>query len=163
MAQFEAVRELLLVEGEALDDQRWDDWLNLYTNDCLFWVPAWDDDHVLTTDPSNEISLIYLDGKERLEERVWRIRSGLSSSLIRQPRTCHLVSNIRVTETQDSTLSVRANFHVDAFKLDELRLDYFFGHYFYQLVEEDGALKIKQKKIVVKNDLIPRQMDIFSV
>jgi hypothetical protein len=30
-----------------LDAQRWDDWLALYTEDAVFWLPAWTDEHRL--------------------------------------------------------------------------------------------------------------------
>ena len=38
-----------------------------------YWMPAWDDDDQLVTDPQKEISLIWYGHKGGLEDRVFRI------------------------------------------------------------------------------------------
>ena len=158
-----AVEELLLEEADRLDEQRWRDWLELYEADALYWAPAWDDDHVLIDDPRNEISLIYCGNRERMADRVWRIESGLSSSLFRMPRTRHFVTNIRVREASADSVTATANFQVNTFKHEEKRTDFFFGHYRYRLVRDGERLGIREKYIVVCNDIILRQMDIFNI
>lgn len=163
--------DLLLDEADCLDRHRWDDWLALYEDDCLFWLPAWDDDDALTSDPDSQLSLIYMEGKPRLAERVWRIQSGLSSSLLRMPRTTHLVTNVRLTGRERAApadkygdcVEVTANFHTNAFKHDEKRVDFFFGRYEYRLRPRGETFGIASKKVIVNNDIIPRQLDIFSV
>jgi len=157
------VTDFLLQEADLLDKRDWDKWLELYEQDCLFWVPAWEDDDILCEDPHNEISLIYLDSKERLADRIWRINSGLSSSLIRMPRTAHLVTNIRITDAKADSIKVHAKFQANAYKLDEYRNDMFFGDYYYELTPKGDSFSIKNKKIIVCNDIIPRQLDFFSV
>jgi benzoate/toluate 1,2-dioxygenase beta subunit len=157
------VTDCLLEEAACLDQRRWDDWLALYEDDCVFWLPAWDDDDVLNEDPDTQLSLIYLEGKPRLDERIWRIRSGLSSSLLRMPRVTHLVTNVRVAGRDGDRVLVTANFQVNAFKHDEKRVDFFFGTYEYALRPRGAGFGIRRKKIVINNDIIPRQLDVFSV
>ena len=157
------VTDCLLEEAACLDQRRWDDWLALYEDDCVFWLPAWDDDDVLNEDPDTQLSLIYLEGKPRLDERIWRIRSGLSSSLLRMPRVTHLVTNVRVAGRDGDCVLVTANFQVNAFKHDEKRVDFFFGAYEYALRPRGAGFGIRRKKIVINNDIIPRQLDVFSV
>lgn len=159
----EAVIELLLEEADAIDQRRWDDWLELYEEDAVYYAPAWEGDDDLTSDPSREISLIYCGNRQRLADRVWRIRSNLSSSLARMPRTCHLVTNIRVAESDKESASVTANFHTNTFKHEEKESTAFFGRYQYQLKCQGKKLTIRKKKIIVYNDIIPRQMDIFNI
>jgi benzoate/toluate 1,2-dioxygenase subunit beta len=159
----ELVEELLLEEADAVDQRRWDDWLALFEADAVYYAPAWEDDDDLTSDPHNEISLIFCGNRERLEDRIWRIRSGLSSSLARMPRTCHLVTNIRLGEITDQSVAVTANFRTETFKHEEKRADAFFGRYQYHLKRSGDALTIQNKKIIVYNDIIPRQMDIFNI
>jgi 3-phenylpropionate/cinnamic acid dioxygenase small subunit len=156
------VSALLYQEAACLDDRKWQDWLTLFDETAVYWVPSWVDDDVLVSDPRNEISLVYCENKERLRERVWRIESGLSSSLQRLPRTRHFVTNIRVLPA-GSDLVVTANFQVNTYKLEEMRTDMFFGTYRFKLREFEGELRILEKYIIVQNDLIPRQMDIFNV
>ncbi len=157
------VSDCLLEEAACLDQRRWDDWLALYEDDCVFWLPAWDDDDVLNEDPDTQLSLIYLEGKPRLDERIWRIRSGLSSSLLRMPRITHLVTNVRVAGRDRDCVLASANFQTNAFKHDEKRVDFFFGSYQYALRPRGAGFGIVRKKIVINNDIIPRQLDVFSV
>lgn len=161
--QKQLVEDLLLEEADAIDQRRWDDWLALYEEDATYYAPAWEDDDDLTTDPHNEISLIYCGSRDRLADRVWRIKSGLSSSLLRMPRTCHIVSNIRVAEPGREMIKATANFHTDTFRHEEKRAHAFFGRYLYDLRRRGDRLTIQNKKIIVYNDIIPRQMDIFNV
>ena len=155
--------DLLQEEASCLDERRWQDWLDLYIDQCHYWAPAWDSDTELTSDPHNEISLMYFDHKDRLKERIWRIESGMSSSLERLPRTTHIVSGIRLRNVTENEVRLTANFHVDSFRLDEKRSDVFFGHYEYSLQRNGSALLIRNKKIVINNDVIQRQLDIFNV
>ena len=32
---YEYVRDLIFLEADLLDHQKWDEWLDLYTNDCI--------------------------------------------------------------------------------------------------------------------------------
>ena len=57
-------------EARLLDDRQWDDWLECYSPDAEFWMPAWDDHDTLTQDPQSEISLIYYPSRDGLEDRV---------------------------------------------------------------------------------------------
>lgn len=157
------VTELLLEEADCLDDRRWRDWLDLYDEDAVFWAPSWHDDETLIDNPRGEISLIYCGSKERIEERVWRIESGMSSSLLRLPRTRHFVTNIRVRGAEGDEVTATANYQVNTYKLEEQRTDMFFGQYRYRLGRSGNGLKIREKYIVVCNDVIPRQMDLFNV
>lgn len=159
----EAVSELLFEEAECLDDRRWQDWLALYQEDAVYWVPSWEDDDTLIDNPRGEISLIYCGDRSRMADRVWRIESGLSSSLVRLPRTRHFITNIRLREASDDAVVATANFQVNTYKHEEQRTDIFFGHYRYRLAGSPEALKIREKYIVVCDDVIPRQMDIFNV
>ena len=60
MMTIEQVRAFLYREARLLDDRQWDDWLACYHPQVEFWMPSWDDDDQLTTDPQREISLISL-------------------------------------------------------------------------------------------------------
>ncbi|MFZ5491737.1 MAG: aromatic-ring-hydroxylating dioxygenase subunit beta [Pseudomonadota bacterium] len=159
--QFSRVSALLFEEAAALDEQRWDDWLTLFTADIEYWMPAWDSEHEMTQDPTSEISLMYYSDKSGLEDRIWRIKSGMSSASTPLPRTCHLVTNIRVGQVVDGLLQVKANWQGNAFRHE--KTDSFYGRYEYGLREEQGKLLIARKKIVLMNDVIPSVVDIYNV
>ena len=155
------VHELLFEEAAALDEQRWDDWLALFTADIEYWMPAWDSEHEMTQDPASEISLMYYSDRSGLEDRVWRIKSGMSSASTPLPRTCHLVTNIRVGTVSDGLLQVKANWQGNAYRHE--KTDSFYGRYEYGLREDQGKLLIARKKIVLMNDVIPSVVDVYNV
>ena len=66
-------------------------------------------------------------------------------------------------EASADSVTATANFQVNTFKHEEKRTDFFFGHYRYRLVRDGERLGIREKYIVVCNDIIPRQMDIFNI
>lgn len=158
----QSVTELLFCEALYVDEKRWADWLALFDPQAEYWVPSWDSDNELTTDPQTEISLIYYGDRTGLEDRVFRLRTGRSAASTPMPRTCHVVSNILATPGADGTCCVSASFVTHLFRRNAEQ--HFFGRYDYLLVpSEDGGWRIRKKKIVVLNDLIDTVLDIYSV
>jgi len=155
------VSDLLYREGASLDAQRWDDWLALYTEDCELWMPAWDGDHELTQDPKREMSLIYYDSRVGLEERIVRIRSGLSAASTPLARTAHMLTNIRVGERAGNEVSVYAQWQTHAFRLQESQT--FYGRCEYRLREAGGAWRIARKKVILLNDVITTALDVYHI
>ncbi|RLA04828.1 MAG: hypothetical protein DRQ54_09045 [Gammaproteobacteria bacterium] len=154
----EQVQALLFEEAAALDEQRWHDWLALFTQDCEYWVPAWKNEFETTNDPDGEVSLIYYSDRVGLEERIWRIESAASPAHRTRPRTCHAVNNIRIDAEQ---LIVKANWRVDCY--EEKRATSFFGHYEYGLINQADKLLIARKKIILVNDSVPSYIDIYQL
>lgn len=155
------VEALLYEEAAALDEQRWEDWLEVFLPDCEYWMPAWDAEHELTQDPTQEISLIYYSDRSGLEDRVWRIKSGMSSASTPLPRTSHIVSNVRLLGEDGDGHIVKATWQANTFRNEQVVS--FFGTYEYRLAEVDGALRVRKKKIVLMNDVIPSVVDVYSI
>src|ERR1700730_16140299 len=72
----EHVRQFLYREARFLDDKEWDNWLALYAPDVEFWMPSWDDDDQLVTDPRDEHSLIWYAKQGRARGSVLPDRDG---------------------------------------------------------------------------------------
>ncbi|MGE0113273.1 MAG: aromatic-ring-hydroxylating dioxygenase subunit beta [Steroidobacteraceae bacterium] len=155
------VARFLYLEARLLDEQRWDEWLNLYVEGATYWIPAWDSEHELTDDPDSQLSLIYYSSRQGLEDRVYRVRTGRSSASTPLPRTCHLVTNVMVRANGANQVSVDACYQTLRYRLQQV--DQFFGSYAYDLVRQDDQWKITRKKIVVLNDCIPTVLDFYSV
>jgi 3-phenylpropionate/cinnamic acid dioxygenase small subunit len=156
----EECRDLVYREGRLIDERRWQEWLALFTPDCEFWVPSWHDD-APTRDPHTEVSLMYYQGRFGLEERVWRITSGLSAASRPLPRTCHVVGSVQLVEADAERAQVTASFTAHTYRLD--RTHAFFGLYDYTLRRTPEGLRIARKRVVVMNDLIPNTLDIYSI
>ena len=87
MLTYDAIQAFLYQEERAQAEKRWADWLACYADDVDYFMPSWDDDDTLTTDPHNEVSLIYYPSKQGLEDRVFRIKTERSSATMPDTRT----------------------------------------------------------------------------
>jgi benzoate/toluate 1,2-dioxygenase beta subunit len=155
--------DLLFREALLIDTQRFAQWLELFTPDVEFWMPAWRDEATTTEDPDRELSLIYYKGRRNLEDRIMRLTSGLSTASSPLPRVVHLVSNVLVLEAAEDAATVSAAFTCHRYDVRMHRSDCFFGRYDYQLVLHEGAWRIARKKITLLNDTIPTVVDINSI
>jgi benzoate/toluate 1,2-dioxygenase beta subunit len=164
MAQLsiEEVRQFLFHEARLLDDKEWDAWLSCYAPDAEFWMPSWDDDETLTTDPQTEISLIYYAHRGGLEDRVFRIKTDRSSATsLPEPRTSHNISNVEVLEQTAGICKVRFNWLTCSFRYKTV--DTYFGTSFYALDTTGAQPVIRNKKVILKNDYIHHVVDIYQI
>ncbi len=153
---------LLYREARCLDTRNWDEWLDLMAPDVEYWIPAWDTDLETTGDPNNELSLVYYDSRQGLEDRVFRIRTGRSVATTPLPRTCHYVTNIETQfEPDPKSCRVHANWQVNSWRLGKTNT--YFGYYEYLLIDTSEGWKIRRKKITVLNEVIPTVLDIYLV
>lgn len=156
--------EILENEATCLDEQRWDAWLALYTDDCEYWIPTWRHDETLTADPRKELSHIYYASRAGLEDRIVRIRSGRSPASMPLPRTTHLLGNIRLLEDPTpERLRLRSSWTTQVFFTRSRETHAFFGHSEHELVRRAGQWLIARKKIVLQNDYIPGMLDVYCV
>ena len=159
---YEALQAFLYREARLLDDKQWDEWLQLYAPDAQFWMPSWDDNDELVTDPQRDISLIYYPNRGGLEDRVFRIkteRSGATS--LPEPRTSHNLSGIEVLEQGEGTVKVRFNWHTLSYRYKTV--DTYFGTSYYTLDTSGAQPLVKDKRVVLKNDYIHHVIDIYHI
>ncbi|WP_029936021.1 aromatic-ring-hydroxylating dioxygenase subunit beta [Sphingomonas sp. UNC305MFCol5.2] len=155
--------DLLYREAALLDEGEWDAWLALYTEDAIFWMPAWRDEETPASDPDRELSLIYYDGRRGLEDRVFRARSGQSVASRPRPRCVHCIGNVRLIECADGTAEIASTFIVCQQDVRADRTHHFFGRYRHVLRHEQGAWRIARKHILLLNDTIPTVVDFYSI
>ncbi len=154
---------LLTREAHCLDHRLWDEWLELYTEDAVFWMPAWRSEDETTTDPDRELSLIFYEGRARLAERVWRLRSGQSPASVPLQRTMHSITNIAVELRQPGTASVRSNWTVHCHDPKRKTQHVYFGFYVHGFRWAGTTWRIERKRIVLLNDYIPAVLDFYGV
>lgn len=159
---FEDIQSFLYAEARALDDRNWDTWLGFYHADCPFWMPAWDDEDMLTEDPQNEMSLIYYPNKSGIEDRVFRIQTDRSSATsLPEPRTQHHLANIEVLSREGTQIKLRFNWHTLTYRYGNT--DSHWGTSFYTLDTSGAKTLITDKKIVLKNDHIHHVIDVYHI
>ena len=155
--------DLLYQEAAYLDGRRWQEWLALYTDDAEFWLPAWDEDARPTDDPQSQMSLIYYNSRAGLEDRVWRIQSGLSPASSPLIRTCHLITNVRITAVVESQPQVSSHWQVHIYQPEKQQAFTYFGFYEHVLRPEGEKLRIAKKKIILLNDVVESAFDVYHV
>ena len=154
---------LLYQEAAYLDERRWAEWLALYTEDAEFWLPAWDEDGGPTDDPQTQLSLIYYKNRAGLEDRIWRIQSGLSPASSPQIRTCHLITNVRITDVVNDHPHVSSHWQVQIYRPEKQQASAYFGFYEHVLRPYGENLRIASKKITLLNDVVESALDIYHV
>jgi len=156
------VSELLFREGRLLDAQRWTDWLELYCEDAVFWVPAFTMAGGYTAHPDRELNLIYMAGRSGLEERVFRLNTGISLSSTPLPRTRHMVGMVMVDGQSGDTVEAFANCQIAVFteiRGQQLRS----SSYEYRLRRTGDGLHIAQKKVLLLEAVIDGYFDFYAI
>jgi benzoate/toluate 1,2-dioxygenase beta subunit len=122
-------RGLLEREARVLDQLRFDEWLALYTPECLYWVPTTPEGG----DPRREVAISF-DDRRRMEDRIFRLRTGYAWSQAPKSRTVRMISNVEVFATgREDVRMVRSNLLISEFRVDGTRLlSGWCGHRFVQ-------------------------------
>lgn len=155
------IAAFLYREARLLDDELWDEWLECYDPEAQFWMPAWDDDDTLVTDPQREISLIFYPNRAGLEDRVFRIKTERSSATMPDTRTSHNIANIELERQEGSRVTVRFNWHTLSHRY---KTDFsFFGMSRYVIEFGGEEPRILDKYVVLKNDYIHQVIDVYHI
>lgn len=120
-------RRLIEREARLLDQLAFDEWLAMYTPECIYWVPGTPE----AGDPRREIAISF-DDRRRMEDRIYRLRTGYAWSQAPKSRTVRLISNVEVFASKESAARmVRSNFLISEFRVDGTRfLSGWCGHRF---------------------------------
>lgn len=156
------IKSLLYLEADLLDRKQWTDWLGLYTQDCVVWVPSWDSEEILVEDPELSVNMMYLIGKPALEARIHRITSADAYASLPLSRTMHSVTNIRIKENDKFITKVSAKWTV--LSLDSRRGKMWRGGWYEYILSKEGEeLYIQWKKITLLEDVIDGTIDIYQI
>jgi 3-phenylpropionate/cinnamic acid dioxygenase small subunit len=171
------VEQFLYREARLLDERRFREWLELFTDDVRYWMPGrstrypkvskaiviFDPDRYSEEDLSREDELAILDEtKETLGRRIARLETGMAWAEDPPSRTRHLLSNIEVEPGNTvSELQVYANFLVYRTRA-ETEQDFYIGVRQDVLRQVDGVWKIARRKIILdQNVLLAKNVSIF--
>lgn len=161
-AALPAVQELLYREARLLDAQNWSEWLDLYSDDAVFWVPAVTMSGQHTTNPERSLNFIYIVGRVGLEARAFRVASGGSLASNPLPRTRHLITGVTVDRESSGEIGAFANAQTVAF-CEARGQQILTSSYEFTLRRLDGRLRIAQKKILLLEYVIDGYFDFFTI
>ena len=141
------VERFLIREVGLLDERRFEDWIELFTEDGTYWAPA----KIDQDDPWEHVSLFF-DDRELMTTRLARLRHPRVYAQIPHSRTSHTIGNVTVDPPRPDT---------DAYEVGArfVMLDYrpghgqrsFGGRYDYRLVRHGDSFRIASKKATLLN------------
>lgn len=134
-------------EARLLDEKRFDEWHELFTDDARYWMP------LTRGQPDGEThTSLYYEDKLLLKVRIERLKHPSAFSQ-QQPSYCQHVLQQPSLESSDSAAAgvfvTRTPFIYVETQLDsQLMLA---GTVYHHLIRKDGALRIRLKKIELLN------------
>jgi 3-phenylpropionate/cinnamic acid dioxygenase small subunit len=129
----------LVREARLIDEGRLNDWLELFSDDCLYWVPV----TAGGGEPRTEVSHAF-DDRRRLTDRVYWLRTGLAYSQIPASRTRRLVGNVEVLDEPSGARLVRSNFVINEFRAGVTKS--YAGWYAHVLTPAEAGWRIRLKQ-----------------
>ena len=142
----EELARFVVREARLIDEKRFDEWYDLFTEDAYYWVPLAPGQ----TDPLNHTSLAYED-KLLLQLRIERLKSPLAYSQKPASRCHHLLQTPEV-EKRDPARGeylTRTQFVYTETRGDDSQR--YAATAWHTLVGEPGALRIKLKRVDILN------------
>ena len=130
-------------EARLIDEQRFDEWLDLFTEDGRYWMPL----DPAQTDWKLQQSL-YSEDVFLLRLRCERLKSAKTYSQKPKSRCHHLLQTPEI-DRRDGGISTWTAFHYVETRLDEQTL--YAGWSRHSLVEMEGKLRILLKRIDLVN------------
>jgi 3-phenylpropionate/cinnamic acid dioxygenase small subunit len=164
------VEDFLYREAELLDERRYEEWLDLLTDDVHYFMPM--RRNVPAAEPEREFTRAGLDvnwfdeGKDTLARRVKQILTGVHWAEQPPSRICHMVANVQVAsappaDAVPSEVTVKSRFLVYRNRV-ETETDVLVGKREDLLRRVDGRWKLARRKIVLdQNVLLAKNLTFF--
>ncbi|HEX5712204.1 MAG TPA: aromatic-ring-hydroxylating dioxygenase subunit beta [Solirubrobacterales bacterium] len=148
------VYELLAREAHLLDDRDYEGWLQLFAEDCLYWMPV----DPLSEDGTLRLNVFY-DDRPKMEDRIARLTSGNAYTEEPISLTARTFSALQLEPSEDGRAVVRSNFQMVAYRSGEQRV--YGGWYRHRLVRQDDRLLIAEKCVTLLGSDAPQPAMTF--
>ncbi len=147
------IHDFLVREARLLDDRAFETWLDLFTDDIVYWMPErtnpWESSDLADSVSKPGELALFEETKETLRTRVARLATGMAWSEVPPSRTRHLVTNVQVESgDNESELRVRSCFMVYRTQLEHSQ-DVFVGERDDVLRRVGDEWKIARRTIVL--------------
>ena len=159
------VQEFLFHEAWLLDEHRFDEWLELFTDDTFYWMPG--RINQMTTDMADSISkygelALFEETKQTLQMRVARLHTGMAWAEQPPSRTRHLVTNV-IAEATDKPNEIKAQCCFLIYRTQlEHELDIWVGKRDDILRKVDGKFKIASRTIILDQAVLEaKNLSVF--
>jgi len=150
------LQQFLYREARLLDERCWAEWLALWTDDGMYWMPQ---QHGQAS-PYDHISLAWEDHMLR-EVRVRRIENARNWSQQPPTRASRLVGNVSIEGTDaGGNLVVRSSFQMTEWRKKQTRQ--LAGCYWHKLATDGEGWRIRMKRVHLVNcDAVHENLEVF--
>jgi ethylbenzene dioxygenase subunit beta len=150
------VEQFLFREARLLDDNEWDAWLELFTEDGTYWAPLTHDQ----PDPFEHVSLFWEDALLR-EVRMRRLKNWRNWSQQPPSRSAHVIGNVMIDGRDErGNLVVHSTFQMVEWRKEDQRL--FAGTYRHILTRENDSFRIRHKYVRLVNcEAVHENLQVF--
>src|SRR5436309_4032027 len=135
-----AAEQFLYRQSELLDSKKWQNWIDLFADDGIYWVPP---------DPSYKTwdgqPAIFAEDKNLMTVRMNRVLHPDAWSQRPLWETNHVVSNVTIEKETKSEVVVRSRFHMMELRRDDVR--HFAGRYLHTLKKNGKGWAIKLQRV----------------
>lgn len=144
------VEAFLIHEARLLDERRFEEWIDLFTQEGYYWAPARPEQ----ADPWSEVSLIF-DDREIMGNRIGRLRHPKIYAQMPHSRATRQVSNVGIeaVDAASGEITARSVFFMLEHRptLPQPIERIFAGQYFHRLRPEGSGFRIVWKKAMLTN------------
>ena len=148
---YDEVTQFLYREARHADENDYDAWESLWTDDALYWVPA----NGADTDPESNVAVIY-DNRNRISTRLKQVRTGKRYAQAPPSDLRRIIGNVELLggrENKDGGVDLEVGANFLAFESRQRENELWGGRVTYRLRKVDGAIRLVYKKVVlVDND-----------
>ncbi|HEX3480220.1 MAG TPA: aromatic-ring-hydroxylating dioxygenase subunit beta [Kofleriaceae bacterium] len=142
------IEQFLYRQSELLDAKLWQDYIDLFTDDGVYWMPVTPEQTEWEGSPS-----IFAEDKHMMEVRMGRVTHPTAWSQAPMWATSHVLGNVVIEAEAPGEWQVRSRFHMMELRRDVVR--HFGGTYRHTLVRQGGQLKIKLQRVDMFNAQAP--------
>jgi len=140
----ERVEQFLFRQSELLDNKHWQDYIDLFTDDGVYWMPALPEQ----TEWEGTAS-IFAEDKMLMQVRMGRVTHPNAWSQAPMWATNHLIGNVVIEKESAKEVVVRSRFHMMELRRDNVR--HFGGTYHHTLVKKGNDFRIKLQRVDMFN------------
>ncbi len=139
------IEDFLYTEADFLDQVDLQQWMKLYTDDGIYWMPVREGQQ----DPLGEISILY-ENRTLMAIRSNNFGHRLAPSMEYPVRCNHIISRVRVIaeDEAEGTLTVTSNFQAVVYYRQQT---IYAGRYTHQLKRAANGYRIQQKRVDLIN------------
>jgi 3-phenylpropionate/cinnamic acid dioxygenase small subunit len=138
------VEQFLFHQAELLDARCWQDYIDLFAADGVYWMPVSPEQTEWLDYPS-----IFIEDKAMMEIRMGRVTHPNAWSQAAIWGTNHIVGNIVIESLSDDEITVRSRFQMLELQRDSVRQ--FAGSYRHLLARSDDDFRIKLQRVDLLN------------